>query len=676
MCRILGALVVLTGLALLAAWIARPAFTVAIGPGELANNSGQGYLAALEPEVRFPYTVGPDSNADPGRSNLILYEDGHRLGPAHANHAAIAEKGRGAYSHWGAWLRFSSSDNTDPRTNGRRYVAHVTAELRPTLIWAGAFLLLAYFTVARRRENRKARSGTPVLRATELFLAGVTLASVILVNRDIYVVSDLLPILAPDSLGAPPVAPGYVALGPVRGYLYPGLLQLLRRLEPDGWLIIPVQLNLMLLSFLVLGHAAARIARNRMVGWLTALLLVWNAGLVQQSLALLSEAPFIALVSLHLAAALHMLRRFTSTSAAAAGATAALAILVRPAGYGLLLGLPVLALFSVGHRRAAALSTAAAAGLILLAGSVPNLLKYGTLSTHTFGGLSLLGHVLPLATPDAKGPYPELLARIANKTVPVVSSRHAAYPHDYWIATASQYNMLLWVLAAPEIAVEIGVDIGRDHIPADAIAKGNDIALRLAETIVLNDLPGYLRHVAAHIYGMWYCQFAAYGPLSTAVPSWQPGSRDIHRMPAARAYFGPGALALAERKAAETGEPARLALDAVWPAVQPVAQGLRIVLPVLTILSIGMAFYGLFRGRRDLRLVAGLAFCAVQIWAYFGFVAAVQAALARYSLVLEPVTTVFVTLCGAVLLARATAVARRAAGAIGWPAPAAGHVTT
>jgi|RhiMethySRZTD1v2_1073278.scaffolds.fasta_scaffold12159_4 hypothetical protein len=54
-------------------------------------------------------------------SSLKLYEDGKALGPAHSPHSDIRRQGRGSFSHWGATLYFSTSDNSDPRTNGRRY---------------------------------------------------------------------------------------------------------------------------------------------------------------------------------------------------------------------------------------------------------------------------------------------------------------------------------------------------------------------------------------------------------------------------------------------------------------------------------------------------------------------------------------------------------------------------
>ena len=54
-------------------------------------------------------------------SSLLLFEDERPIGPAHVPHDAIRTLGRGRFSHWGDALYFSSSDNSDPRTNKRRY---------------------------------------------------------------------------------------------------------------------------------------------------------------------------------------------------------------------------------------------------------------------------------------------------------------------------------------------------------------------------------------------------------------------------------------------------------------------------------------------------------------------------------------------------------------------------
>lgn len=62
-----------------------------------------------------------------GRSSLELHEDGRPLGPGHQDHATIAALGNGRYSHWGGYVRFSSSDGSDPRHNGRRYTFRVAS---------------------------------------------------------------------------------------------------------------------------------------------------------------------------------------------------------------------------------------------------------------------------------------------------------------------------------------------------------------------------------------------------------------------------------------------------------------------------------------------------------------------------------------------------------------------
>jgi hypothetical protein len=62
-----------------------------------------------------------DSAQWPLRSPVILLENDRPLGPAHAPHAVIRQQGKGVFSHWGEAIYLSTSDNSDPNTNGRRY---------------------------------------------------------------------------------------------------------------------------------------------------------------------------------------------------------------------------------------------------------------------------------------------------------------------------------------------------------------------------------------------------------------------------------------------------------------------------------------------------------------------------------------------------------------------------
>jgi SAM-dependent methyltransferase len=88
-------------------------------------NHSQGFMYCLDlPEYsHISDTLGAN------RSPLLLYENDVLLGSAHSPHVEIREIGLGRYSHWNNTLYFSTSDNTDPRTNGRTYKFKIVNKL-------------------------------------------------------------------------------------------------------------------------------------------------------------------------------------------------------------------------------------------------------------------------------------------------------------------------------------------------------------------------------------------------------------------------------------------------------------------------------------------------------------------------------------------------------------------
>lgn len=80
--------------------------------------------ASVRSELGFCYMAdvpdGMESDAE-GVSGLTLMENGKPLPFPRSLHADIRAKGSGGYSHWKNAVYFSSSDNTDPRENGRIY---------------------------------------------------------------------------------------------------------------------------------------------------------------------------------------------------------------------------------------------------------------------------------------------------------------------------------------------------------------------------------------------------------------------------------------------------------------------------------------------------------------------------------------------------------------------------
>lgn len=98
-------------------------------------------VGPFEPQAKAAFRTVPSSREygdlaaladDPhiegdSRSPVVVYENKTPLGPAHSTFAEVSS-GHGRFAHWkGFGIIFSSSDGTDPNTNGRRYWAVVGA---------------------------------------------------------------------------------------------------------------------------------------------------------------------------------------------------------------------------------------------------------------------------------------------------------------------------------------------------------------------------------------------------------------------------------------------------------------------------------------------------------------------------------------------------------------------
>jgi SAM-dependent methyltransferase len=82
-------------------------------------------LSHFQPEIGFAFTARtrqPHLSSHERPSAARVLEDGRPLpGPANALHDDIRQTGRGCFSFWHDHVYLAASDNTDPRTNGRRY---------------------------------------------------------------------------------------------------------------------------------------------------------------------------------------------------------------------------------------------------------------------------------------------------------------------------------------------------------------------------------------------------------------------------------------------------------------------------------------------------------------------------------------------------------------------------
>lgn len=96
----------------------------------------------VEITYSWPLAIHSDSLEHPRYAGTRLLENNVKLGPPHQKHDAIRKQGTGGFSHWQQTVYFSSSDNTDPRTNGREYVASIKLQVDVVVFWI-PFLLTA-----------------------------------------------------------------------------------------------------------------------------------------------------------------------------------------------------------------------------------------------------------------------------------------------------------------------------------------------------------------------------------------------------------------------------------------------------------------------------------------------------------------------------------------------------
>lgn len=183
--RIVGAAAALF-LAVMTAWLSLIGLSVykTLSPAEIAATSGFSYSLDLAPVGPYWVHIPGDTLVAPDRSSLRLYEDGVPLGPAHAIHNDIAISGAGRYSLWSGsgLLIFSASDNSDPRSNGRKYSIEGRATLASGwLVFSGLSLFLAILL------------GRPWLRwLSASWLAPLRVAGIMLLSTMVAVVVLLL----------------------------------------------------------------------------------------------------------------------------------------------------------------------------------------------------------------------------------------------------------------------------------------------------------------------------------------------------------------------------------------------------------------------------------------------------------------------------------------------------
>jgi len=124
--------------------------------------------------AKLLYPAAGDSPDNPRASTLLLLEDGRLLGFPHAGHDDITSHGGGLYSHWLDTLRFSTSDNSDPRVSRRVYsVVQTPDALR---LFVPPLLLLVSLLILRQLRAPAGDLRNQTIRVLVVIIGGLLLA--------------------------------------------------------------------------------------------------------------------------------------------------------------------------------------------------------------------------------------------------------------------------------------------------------------------------------------------------------------------------------------------------------------------------------------------------------------------------------------------------------------------
>lgn len=137
-CVVVGALSLVVGISIA---VLQTRFAYEIAPRSMRHVSGHMYEMQLPVELAIGDYLTEDGVLVQ-QSKVYVLEDGKPIGSSSPRHADIDAIGGGLYSHWGKQLRFSTSDNSDPLSNGRIYAAVIPASW-PVYVIYGAEGLLA-----------------------------------------------------------------------------------------------------------------------------------------------------------------------------------------------------------------------------------------------------------------------------------------------------------------------------------------------------------------------------------------------------------------------------------------------------------------------------------------------------------------------------------------------------
>ncbi|MFH1345631.1 MAG: hypothetical protein ABIL01_31160 [Pseudomonadota bacterium] len=602
-----------------------------IDPAGITSSVGSSYVApaTLRPPHPAFFQIACDHLFGPRASNLSLLENGKALGPPHSFHSSIWEPGRGHYSHWGdstaSVVVFSTSDNSDPRTNGRSYVIVAQPEFTPLVVSMLLIVALTASLLLAKAVSLPWRGGTIAIAAAAL------ISWIWLYFGQVSVAED---------------SSAYVGWQRTVPLGYPLFLSAINYATGTLRWTGAIQVALLTAACIFIAWQINRLSGRAAPGFVALVLLLVCTPAFAIEQGILSEGLFLPLILINIGAALGLIRRLEISYALLLALSAALIMLVRPAGYFAVVG--ILFFVIAGRSRLWWLRWAVAPLLLLIACSfVLNMAVRGSSSQSQVGRV-LFPHVAFLLDPQAVTDENRIYAQAVYDAI---AKSRAGYQSTK--TRMAQFNFLLndynQRLLASDAAIHRQLILqprapepGQDERAA-RFRRMNDIYLSLFLSTIAHEPLAYLRLVAEQLIGAWqYSILYDYGQF-----------KQVHQLVADTGYQDRVQI-VTSRNVPLTPQDVRLNPEAmesfpgyVIQTLDTAYRNIRTQRPVIYLIGlvtlIAIPVGGLLR-RQSWHWMA-LGYCGVMIHGSMLLTAATTVFIPRYALPVDPV----ILLAGAIM---------------------------
>lgn len=451
----------------------------------------EGFAFRTPFKAPFYLSIPSDDFSGLRQSRLALFEDGNSLGPPHAFHDRIRRFGKGAYSHWrNKDLLFSTSDDSDPRSNQKTYRIRYPVAAAWWLVLAAALPAAALSWLGwghgwMRSMAQYSRRGLTWLDARP-FSSVIMLLPVAAHTFYAFVLFvPQTPLFTGDT-------PFFLDFHPLRTIGYQLLLTVTEALFGDFSYTIGLKVGLYIVSVFFLVYAVHRLFGRSLVSLAVGVPALMDGSVLFYSRILMAESLFASLIVIHLGFALLTLETRSRLFLAATAATACLTATVRPDGYFLFIPLIFLTVLMTRKRLSCLLVVAATVAAVMTAQKITNFALRGSSSAESVAGLTTAWHIAHLIEPDSSTAYPDLSADLYRK---LADYRQAALAANYEPpALKSQRGDLDAIIISGAVNYMAETHPEQAPSPAESIVMADEALMEIA----INSI---MRHPSE--YALW-----------------------------------------------------------------------------------------------------------------------------------------------------------------------------